>query len=104
MNVNDLRARVRRLAELSAEFDGERKAWDGSIPPLLRSERAEYLAAVSRVRDGVEAGRRCLERFRWPEVLLEQSGPQRAMIHAVPFPVSPLFMRSCREPSLSARG
>jgi hypothetical protein len=57
MNLQDLRARVRRLDELSRGLAKEVALWRSGDDPLLYLERKAYLVAIRGAVDGVESAR-----------------------------------------------
>ena len=57
MNLADLKARVRRLDELSRGLAKEVTLWKASNDPLLYLERKVYLNAIQDALAGVETAR-----------------------------------------------
>jgi hypothetical protein len=60
MNLKQLRARVKRLGELSTGLANEETRWRKEMAFLMHSERALYLNAVSRAQRAVEEARSTL--------------------------------------------
>ena len=52
MNLKDLRARKRRLADLSAGLAKEASLWRKCDAPILFVDRQEYLGAIEEKRPG----------------------------------------------------
>ncbi len=57
MNLSDLRARIRRLDDLSRGLAREVALWKTGNDPLLYLERKAYLGAIQDALAGVEAAR-----------------------------------------------
>jgi hypothetical protein len=63
MNLKQLRARVKRLEELSAGLAREESQWRKEIAFLMHSERALYLNAIINARRGIDAARSTLAKI-----------------------------------------
>jgi hypothetical protein len=57
MNLTDLKARVRRLEQLSQGLSKEVTLWKACNDPLLYQERRTYLEAIQDALAGVEKAR-----------------------------------------------
>jgi hypothetical protein len=60
MNLQQLRARVKRLEELSTRLVREDLCWREDADALMHSERALYLNAIFKARQAIEEARSTL--------------------------------------------
>jgi hypothetical protein len=57
VDLQDIKARVRRLEELTVGLTRERVRWEEAADPLLYLERREYLQAIREAISGIEGAR-----------------------------------------------
>ena len=63
MNLQQLRARVKRLGELSTGLAKEEILWRKEMAFLMHSERALYLNEISRAQSAIEEARSTLAKI-----------------------------------------